>query len=587
MLAKPRFTIWLPVFFGAAVWALASAPVPAAAQPDQALTPVSLNQLSFQGGIDGVGVTTGAPKVYVVFWGTQWGVASTNSSGDLTFTGDSSGMAPDYQAFLRGLGTGGETWSGVMTQYCEAVATGSQSCPSTNSSHVGYPTGGALAGTWYDNSGAAPSQATAHALAQEAVSAANHFGNTTQASNRSAQYVVVSPHGTNPDNYQGGAYCAWHSYTGNSTLDGGGQVSTTYGPIAFTNLPYLPDAGGGCGANFVNAGTAGALDGVTIVGSQEYAATITDQFSGGWANSGGGDDATNCAWISTGQGATQNVTFSTGTFPVTSTWANDFNGGTGGCEVSHPIVTNPGDFSIAAVPSSQTVAAGSSTSYTVSTSVTSGSAQSVSLSAGGLPSGVSATYNPASVTAGGSTTLTITAGAGVPAGTYTLTITGTGPFATHSTTTSLVVTAVTIPNGGFESGSLSGWTVTGAAGISSTSHSGTFAALVGSARRSKGDSSISQTFTVPTGATTLSFWYEGVCPDSVSLSWATATLHDAGTGSTVTLLPKTCTNGAGYVEVVYDVSALVGHSLTLKLTSHDDNDRADGNYTLFDDVAVS
>ncbi|MBV8236579.1 MAG: putative Ig domain-containing protein, partial [Acidimicrobiia bacterium] len=40
----------------------------------------------------------------------------------------------------------------------------------------------------------------------------------------------------------------------------------------------------------------------------------------------------------------------TGRFPVQSTWANDFNGGAGGCEISHPIertdvvtVSDPGD----------------------------------------------------------------------------------------------------------------------------------------------------------------------------------------------------------------------------------------------------
>jgi hypothetical protein len=103
----------------------------------------SANNLSFQGGIGGVGVTTGAPTVYVVFWGSQWGTQSTNSSGHARFSGDPQGVAPYLEAFLKGLGTGGETWSGVMTQYCQGVALGSQSCPS-NAAHVGYPTGGAL-----------------------------------------------------------------------------------------------------------------------------------------------------------------------------------------------------------------------------------------------------------------------------------------------------------------------------------------------------------------------------------------------------------------------------------------------------------
>ena len=37
--------------------------------------------LSFGGGVDSIGVTSGAPKVYLVFWGTQWGTEGTNGSG--------------------------------------------------------------------------------------------------------------------------------------------------------------------------------------------------------------------------------------------------------------------------------------------------------------------------------------------------------------------------------------------------------------------------------------------------------------------------------------------------------------------------
>lgn len=176
----------------------------------------SANNLSFGGGISGVGVTTGAPRVYVVFWGTQWGGQSTSSQGYATFTGDPRAMAPRVQAFFAGLGTAGETWSGVMTQYCQGVTTGAQSCPASNTQHVGYPTGGALAGVWEDASAAAPAQASAHQIALEAVAAATDFGNTTQASNRNVQYDIVSPTGTNPDgfNTSSGQFCAWHATRG-------------------------------------------------------------------------------------------------------------------------------------------------------------------------------------------------------------------------------------------------------------------------------------------------------------------------------------------------------------------------------------
>ena len=122
------------------------------AQPSAAAA--SANDVAYGGGISGVGVTTGAEKVYLVFWGSQWGTQSTNSSGYATFSGDSRGVAPDLQAFFKGLGTGSETWSGVATQYCQGVSTGATSCPASNTQHVAYPTGGAVAGVWEDTSSA-------------------------------------------------------------------------------------------------------------------------------------------------------------------------------------------------------------------------------------------------------------------------------------------------------------------------------------------------------------------------------------------------------------------------------------------------
>jgi len=137
---------------------------------DATVPNLGLNNLSYGGGVSGVGVTTGAEKVYLVFWGSQWGSSSTNASGYTTLSGDPQQTAPILQGFFKGLGTGSETWSGVMTQYCQGVTSGSTTCPA-GSAHVGYPTGGALAGVWVDTSAAAPAQATGNQLAAEAVAA--------------------------------------------------------------------------------------------------------------------------------------------------------------------------------------------------------------------------------------------------------------------------------------------------------------------------------------------------------------------------------------------------------------------------------
>jgi serine protease len=77
-----------------------------------------------------------------------------------------------------------------------------------------------------------------------------------------------------------------------------------------------------------------------------------------------------------------------------------------------------------------------------------------------------------------------------------------------------------------------------------------------------------------------------VCPDSVTFDWATATLKDNTTGTTTTILAKTCTNTGTWVQVTASITA--GHSYTLTLTSHDDNynNPPDPTYTLFDDINI-
>jgi serine protease len=298
----------------------------------------SAKTLSYGGGVDGIGVTDGAPKVYLVFYGSQWGTQGTDSSGNLTFSGDPKSGAPVVQKLMKGLGTGGEAWSGVMTQYCDGagMVRGATKC-AVGATHVGYPAGGAYAGVWYDNSLASPTNATAAQLGQEAVKAASHFGNTTAASNRSAQYVVLSPTGMHPDGFNtaSGTFCAWHDWNGDV------GVASTVGDVAFTNMPYVMDMGTSCGQNFVNAGSAGTDDGYTIVEGHEYAETITDQNpAGGWTNltshtNSGQENADECAWISpSSAGGAGNVAMGNGSYPMQATWSNDTNR----CDLSHATV---------------------------------------------------------------------------------------------------------------------------------------------------------------------------------------------------------------------------------------------------------
>ncbi|MGC4764951.1 S8 family peptidase [Micromonospora sp. DT46] len=98
------------------------------------------------------------------------------------------------------------------------------------------------------------------------------------------------------------------------------------------------------------------------------------------------------------------------------------------------------DFSVSVSPTSGSTAPGGSVTATVATATTNGSAQSVSLSASGLPSGATASFSPATVTSGGSSALTISTSASTPAGTYSVTVTGTAASGSRTATYSLTVT---------------------------------------------------------------------------------------------------------------------------------------------------
>jgi serine protease len=409
-----------------------------------ALAP-SASNLAYGGGVSGsgyaqpVGVTTGPPKVYLVFWGSQWGTrAADDARGNVVLGGDTSQEAPRLQNFFRDLGTNNEQWSGVMTQYCEGVTLGTQFCPS-GSAQVGYPTGGALAGVYVDES-TSNTQTTGHQIAQEAVAAAAHFGNTTPGRNRNAQYFIVSPPGTHPDGFNSPlSWCAWHDYTGDSLLTGG-AASSGYGDVAFTNLPYVTDAGGQCGARFVNPGAGGALDGVTIVGGHEYAETITDQFpAGGYVDSAGNENGDKCAWISSGQGATQDYQFTPAdSFPVQSTWSNLFNSGAGDCEISRPVTAGTPDFKLWTSPTSQILAPGASANFTIDVTTVGGFSGAVGLTASGLPGGATAAFSPTPTT--DTSTMSVSSSTPVAPGTYSVTVTGASGGIVHTASVTLVVT---------------------------------------------------------------------------------------------------------------------------------------------------
>ena len=115
--------------------------------------------------------------------------------------------------------------------------------------------------------------------------------------------------------------------------------------------------------------------------------------------------------------------------------------GTSGPRVRTTTVTLwvNGDFSIAATPSSRTIAKGGVATYSVTITAGANFSGTVTLSVTGAPALATKIFNPTSIVNAGTSTLTIDTETGVPAGTYTLAITGTGGGRTHSVNRTLIV----------------------------------------------------------------------------------------------------------------------------------------------------
>ena len=533
-----------------------------------ATTATGTETLSYGGGVDGIGVTSGTPKVYLVVYGSQWGSAGTDANGNMTLSGDPVGAVPYLENLFKGLGTGGELWSGTMTQYCDGstVANGATSCPS-GAPHIGYPTGGAFAGIWYDNSVSSPSQATGAQLAQEAIKAAQHFGNTTAASNRYVQYVILSPTGTHPDgfNTSSGQFCAWHDWNGDQ------NVSSPVGDVAFTNMPYVYDMGSSCGTGSVN-GAAGNRDGFSIVEGHEYAETVTDQNpAGGWTNHTGSsyngqENGDECAWISSGQGATANVTMGTGTFPMQSTWSNDTNE----CDLTHPIVSG-GTTNNPPVANFSDSISGLAVSFTDTSTDSDGTIASRSWNFG--DGSTSTATNPSHTYAA--------------AGTYnvSLTVTDNGG-ATNTKTASVSVSSSggggggsqLLGNTGFETGSASPWTTTSGVVSNSSSeppHAGSWDAWLDGYGSSHTDT-VAQTVSIPAGKTSATLkYYLHVDTSETTTSTAYDTLKVQVFSTSGTLLGTLATfsnlsAASGYTVHTANLASYIGKTVVIKFTGKED-----------------
>ena len=204
--------------------------------------------------------------------------------------------------------------------------------------------------------------------------------------------------------------------------------------------------------------------------------------------------------------------------------------------------SSPNDFTISASPSSLSVAQGSAGTSTISTAIVSGSAENITLSASGLPSGVTATFKPTSVTTGGSSTLTLTASGTATLGSpVAVTVSGTAPSATHTTSVSLTVTAAVSNDFSI---SASPTTVTVAQG-------------------SAGTSTISTAIVSGSGSVALTL---APAPPSGVTATFNPTPVAAGSSSTLTFTVSGSATPGTYPFTVTGTEGTATHSLTVSLT---------------------
>ena len=237
------------------------------------------------------------------------------------------------------------------------------------------------------------------------------------------------------------------------------------------------------------------------------------------------------------------------------------------------------DFSLSLGSSTGSVSPGSSATATVTTATTAGSTQTVRLTSSGAPAGVSVSFSPASVTSGGSSTMTVATTTAAAAGSYPITVTGTGST-THTASYTLTVTGTggctgagqKIGNPGFESGTTP-WTASTGVIAANTGEgsprTGTRDAWLGGNGRTSTET-LSQSVTLPAGcgSYSLSFYLKISTAETTGTTQYDKLTVQAGS---TTLQVFSNLNASGYTLRSYDLAAFAGQTVTLKFTGTEDS----------------
>jgi hypothetical protein len=294
------------------------------------------NNLIYHGGNAGPGAigVIQHPKMYLIYWGTQWATGFT--------TADSDGKLYTSKQLVNYInsmaqGFGGSAYAGVQTQYCNGVMAGATSCVGG----TGFVTNpkNQYGGSWIDPSPVPDNIVTLglaenlvdDPLAQEAVKATGHFGYDPN-----GVYLILTPPQTSGVGEQA-VYCGYHTQT--TAIDGlGNQERVQYSFIPWQNTD-VPVLGEECGLHAVNATSNsfgnGVFDSWSIVIGHEYSEAVTDpdnffSVQDGWNDDTTSEDGDKCAWTDL-----QNVKLGAHYFAMQPEWSNEAFDATGnGCVYS-------------------------------------------------------------------------------------------------------------------------------------------------------------------------------------------------------------------------------------------------------------
>jgi subtilase family serine protease len=220
----------------------------------------------------------------------------------------------------------------------------------------------------------------------------------------------------------------WGSPNGTGLINALAPTSTTPNFSLSASPASVSVVQGGNGSSTITTAVSGGFNSAVALTASGQPTGVTVSFSPtSIAAPGSGTSTMSIAVAST---------TATGTYTITVT-------GTGGGITKNATVTltvtavAAGNFTLTASPTSLTITRSSHGTTTITIHPTNGFAGSVTLSASGLGSGVTAAFSPNPAT--GTSTLTLTASSTATTGTRTVTITGVSGSLSHTTTISLRV----------------------------------------------------------------------------------------------------------------------------------------------------